>query len=265
MNVYICEDSLEGIFTGVYDGWADLIACRSTEKSRPGGHEDVRLVTSVEEYELFCNYKTVEKDEEKAWKVFRTVCKRLGHETYESLFRAVCSFDQDKADAVYHTIVEGLSGQNGRTVMSHLSNPYVLKVFELDRKVKNEAGRFIEFLRFKELENGVLYAEIEAENRILSMIAPHFSDRLVNENFVIHDCRHMESVIHERQKNWALVTGREIDSDYKRRYGTTEEFYQELFKDFCHTISIKERENVRLQTQMLPLKFRNYMTEFGIY
>lgn len=273
MNIYVCEDSPEGIFTGVYDGWADLAAqardrqkegCRDSRQPYIGGHEEIRLVTFVENYELFCEYKNVEPDEEKARKVLRTVCNRLGRETYEYLFRAVCSCDPEKADAVYHTIVEGLSAKKRRPVMHDLSNRHVAKVFELDRRVKNEAGRWIEFLRFRELENGVLYAEIGPENRVLALIAPHFSDRLVNENFVIHDHKRKESVVHERQKRWVLVTGEEIDEDYKGRYSTAEEFYQELFTDFCHTISIKERENIRLQEQMLPLKFQKYMTEFGI-
>lgn len=284
MNVYICEDSLEGIFTGVYDGWADLAEQRRSvqpdavsrhaqpprdmrQKSASGGrgHADVRLVTSVEEYELFCNYITVEPSGEKAWKVSRTVCRVLGHETYECLFRAVCSCDPEKADAVYHTIAQGISMKYGKTVMNHLADPYVGKVFELNRKVYNEVGHWMQFLRFKELANGVLYAEIRPENRVLSIIAPHFSDRLVNENFVIHDYGRKESIVHERQKNWVLVTGEEIDQDYRERYSTTEEFYQELFKDFCHTISIRERENIRLQRQMLPLKFQKYMTEFERY
>ena len=279
MNVYICEDSPEGIFTGVYDAWAELVSRRREYRSdsypsedaqkqkeyKDKGHEGIRLVNFVENYELFCSYKPVETSGEKALKVIRTIYNRLGHQTYECLFRAICSNDPEKADAVYHTIAAGLSAKVGEGIMNHLSNPYVAKVFELDRKVGNETGHYIEFLRFKELQNGVLYAEIAPENRVVSMLAPHFCDRLVNENFVIHDCRRRESVVHEKQKSWVLVTGEEIDSDFKSRYSMTESFYQELFTDFCHTISIKERENIRLQKQMLPLKFQKYMTEFGSY
>lgn len=38
---------------------------------------------------------------------------------------------------------------------------------------------------------------------------------------------------------------------------------QALFRHFCCQISIEERENPRLQRQMLPLRFREFMTEFN--
>lgn len=251
MKVFVCEDTLEGIFTGVYDGWASR-----------AGHENVRLVTKVEEYELFCEYIDVKTDVEKAEKVLRTVVRRMGSETYEALYRAVCSCDEGKADAVYHTIADGLSLKDGRMVLHHISNPYVEKIFALNRTVANEAHRWIEFLRFKELENGVLFSEIGSQNRVLTILAPHFADRFVNENFVIYDSIHRDSVVHEKQKNWVLVERKELDAAFRERFSEAELFYQELFTDFCHTISIKERENRRLQMQMLPLKFQNYMTEF---
>lgn len=41
-----------------------------------------------------------------------------------------------------------------------------------------------------------------------------------------------------------------------------EKQYSELFAAFFHTIAIKERENPTLQLNMLPLRYREYMTEF---
>ena len=42
-----------------------------------------------------------------------------------------------------------------------------------------------------------------------------------------------------------------------------EEKYRELFKHFCHKIAIKERKNLELQRNHLPLRYREYMTEFA--
>lgn len=46
-----------------------------------------------------------------------------------------------------------------------LSHPGVEKVFELSRSVGNEAHIFLEFVRFRELQNHVLYARIEQRIR----------------------------------------------------------------------------------------------------
>ncbi|MEW4413986.1 DUF4130 domain-containing protein [Clostridium sp. AN503] len=42
---------------------------------------------------------------------------------------------------------------------------------------------------------------------------------------------------------------------------TDEAVFEELWKTFHRTIAIKERENPRCQRNMLPLRFRKYMTE----
>jgi hypothetical protein len=40
-----------------------------------------------------------------------------------------------------------------------------------------------------------------------------------------------------------------------------EKEFQLLWKGFCNSISIKPRENKRLQRQMWPMKYRKWMTE----
>ena len=134
----ICEDSLEGIFTGVYDAYL---------LKKP--HEQIHLCLGEEEnYRLFAVYAECKADEVKAAKVAKTVVERLGQETYLALCRAMASPQTDKADAVYKTIVTGLSMKNGKEVMGNLANPYIHRVFELARFTANEAHFHVEFVRF---------------------------------------------------------------------------------------------------------------------
>ena len=59
MYVFICEDSLEGIFTGVYDACASRL-----------GHRNIRLATGEpENYELFSEYIHVTPSADKTGKV----------------------------------------------------------------------------------------------------------------------------------------------------------------------------------------------------
>jgi hypothetical protein len=46
------------------------------------------------------------------------------------------------------------------------------------------------------------------------------------------------------------------------QYSEGERHYSELFSDFFHTIAIGERHNPKLQRKNLPLRFREYMTEW---
>ena len=42
----------------------------------------------------------------------------------------------------------------------------------------------------------------------------------------------------------------------------TPDVYVDMWKTFFETISIEERRNPRCQRNMLPLRYRKYMTEF---
>ena len=146
--------------------------------------------------------------------------------------------------------------------MEHLSDLAVEKVFSLRRQVGNEAHRFLEFVRFRELKNGVLFSEIVPKNRILSCIADHFSDRFPLENWMICDKRHNECVIHRVRYHWVLVKDREWDQEIRERFSESEKEFARLWTGFFDSISIPERENRMCQMNHLPLRYRAEMTEF---
>ena len=60
MHVFICENTPNGILTGVYDAWELKIQERCS-------HADIYLVSGQpDNYELFCDYHTVAPSAEKA-------------------------------------------------------------------------------------------------------------------------------------------------------------------------------------------------------
>ena len=73
MKIYHCEDSLEGIFTAIYNTYEDHCIIRDT------------MVTTIEENLLFSESVEVVPDPEKTVKVIRTLKRRFGEEDYESL------------------------------------------------------------------------------------------------------------------------------------------------------------------------------------
>lgn len=280
--VFLCENSIEGILTGVYDAWAEAISsglghghCRlqaEEEKiktgrgiSGGGGRKEQSVCASgdFEQLELFCSYRKTPVNLEKAEKVIRTIRRRLGEEVYECLCYAMASRESDKAEAVYKTIVAGLLMKQGFRVLDEVTNPYVARCFDLKRNVGCEIHRELEFLRFQELENGVLLARIHPKNDVLMYLGPHFSDRLPLENFLIYDMNRKKALFHEREKDWYMMDAPELDGEVTGRISTQEEYYQDLFRMFCHTIAIKSRENRALQRQFLPLYFRDVMPEFA--
>lgn len=252
MNVYQCEDSIEGIFTAIYNAYED--------RSRP---EDTMLALT-DELMLFARYIKVTADKEKVLKVLNTLRRKFGEEDYRRLCYALAAPDEDKAQAVYQTIARGLADEcRPGHLLDNLANDYIHKVFKLFRATNNEVMHLEGFVRFQELENGILYSKIGPKNNILTFLMPHFADRFPMENFMLYDAGRNLFGIHPAGKQWYLRQ----DSHYYMDESSLsmskgEQRYEELFRYFCHKIAIKERYNPKLQRNMLPLRFQEYMIEF---
>ena len=251
-TIYVCGDSITGLFSGIYDAWKE------------GKTEDecgIAFLGSVEA-ELFCEYVEVEETEHKAAAVEKLIRRHLGQKSYWDIYHAALSEDKEKGNAILGTMLAARKIPDSTRIMEHLGHPKVEKVFELSRSVGGEAHNYKGFLRFRELENGVLYAEITPKNQVLTCIAPHFSDRLPLENWMIYDKTHRMFVVHEAKKKWVLVWDEGVDLSISDRISEKEKEYANLWKSFCKTIAIKERTNPRCQLQHLPLRYRPDMVEW---
>lgn len=249
MRIFLCRDSIEGILSGVYDAWASRL-----------GHGNVRLVLAgVGDMELFAEYEEVMPDRGKADKVLRTLRRRLCLEDFEAVYRAVLSADQEKADSIYRFIVLALHSE--RRILDNLEHPAIHHVFRMNRKTANEANRYLEFVRFRELYNGALFSEISPESQVLPLIGEHFANRLPLEHFLIYDNRHKLCLVHAAGKPWVLAEADHIEELEKIRLSEEESEIEKSWQAFFDGIAIPERKNKALQQQFLPLKFRAYMTE----
>ncbi|MGB8450983.1 MAG: TIGR03915 family putative DNA repair protein [Anaerocolumna sp.] len=253
-KIFICEDSIDGIFTAIYEAWSSRY-----------GHDNIRIQVKSgnnENFniELFSEYIYVTENEEKAVKVTKAIKEKISEEAFEMVCHAVLSDEVLKGDMIYRFLILGFS--IGSKVVDFLSNDIVLNIFNLNRNVGNEAHHFLGFLRFTESKNNILLARIKPKNDILRLIAPHFSDRLNTENFVIYDEKRKTAVIHRSGFPWIYVWADELNMDKFQELSDQEEEFQLLWKTFFNTIAIEERKNTNLQRNNLPLRFRSNMLEF---
>lgn len=251
MVVYRCEDSLESIFTAIYQAY---------EEKR--NHAET-LLSLNDDPILFAENVQVVVCVEKVLKVMNTLKRRFGEKDYLDICMALATEDGQKAQAVYQTVVDGLTRKCGQgQLFDNLANDFVHRAFSLARGAGREYAHLRGFVRFEELENGVLYSEIGPKNNVVTFLMPHFADRLSIENFVIYDERRNFFGIHPAGRQWYLLRGEEAERPPKLLLSEEERTYQELFRRFCRTIAIKERKNLNLQRNMLPLRFQEYMVEF---
>jgi hypothetical protein len=201
-KMLICDDTMEGIFTAVYDGW------------RWGNRGfSVGIAVREPDYpELFTENLEIISDSVKAFKVARTIKNRLGGQVYEAVCYAAASVHPEKGTAIFYLLRRAL-----------------------------EKGRI--------------------DTRVLELLAPHFSDRFPNENWMIYDKKRQKVLAHEQGGECTVYIQAVLNTQETDPVQSDE--YENLWKAFCSHITIPERKNPGLQRQFVPLKFRSNMPEFS--
>lgn len=251
MYVFQCEDSIDGIFTGVYDAWASKL-----------GHKNIQLSSGENQnLTLFSEYISVTTDFLKSRKVSRTLIQKLGVYFYETICQCAMAdgscrkLSMDKANAIYQTIVMALALPEGAKVLEYLGEPCIACIFELCRQTQNEGHHLVEFLRFAELQNKILFARIHPKNDVLPILAAHFTNRLPLENFIIYDATHQTAAVHKASKDYLIVDASSMDLSLAKAYSKEEETFRSLWCTFFESIAIESRENLKLQIQNIPKRF----------
>lgn len=252
-HVLICEDTMEGIFTAVYNGW--LLEKKQVQ---------VEIRTELpDNQELFCRYEEITTDMGKAIKVARTIRHKLGQRTYECICYSAVSAHPEKGTAIFRVLRKALGGGRcNALIMDDMADLYVNMVSRMYIRVWHEYHRFMGFLRFSEVGGGVLFAKIAPENDILEMLSEHFEDRFPNEYWMIYDENRHKVLLHEKGQKCRVHREVQLSEEYMEKMTDAQE-YEDLWRAFCTSVTIEERKNKKLQQQFLPKKFRPNMTEFA--
>lgn len=240
------------MMSAVYDGWVRMLE-----------GAEVELVTGeVFDRNFFCEYVEVTTDYEKARRVVRSIRQKISEQAFQDIFYAACHFDPMRANAIFQYLQVGF--RIGGRVVQRLSDPRVMRIMELSRKVKNEAHNYLGFVRFSEIQfsgNAVLIGFIKPKCNILYLIGDHFEQRYACENWLIYDEQRNMCAVHEKGGIWYIRTGVEITEEQKKGWNQQGE-YEKLWKTFVQSIAISGRKNLKCQQQHLPKWYRSNMTEW---
>ena len=245
-----CEDSIEGILTAIYDAFV--------EKNKMHSYQDGDISIAIGDnlnVNLFAREIQVKTDLEKAQKTLSTIQSRLSYRAYKNIMSALCHFSLDRGDAALGYLIKGFP--MGAKVTEALSDPYVMRIMELSRKVDNEAHLFCGFVRFHDLGK-FLYSEVEPKCNVLPQVMEYFEDRFPNEHYVIYDSRRKMALVHPAYKNSFFVYGDECNVDVSKQ----QDHFETLWTEYFEHIAIKERKNPRCQRNLLPKWYRKNMVEF---
>ena len=143
-------------------------------------------------------------------------------------------------------------------VSKNFADQRILAFCDLLKKITNEIHRFKGFIRFEESRDGYFYAHYTPENDITWLLMPHFTARLADQAFIIHDTKRNVLALYDGQSVRQVDGGDGIVTVY---LSDEEVNFRKLWQTYYDSVNIKERKNHRLMKSFLPIKFWKNLPE----
>ncbi len=240
-------------YDGTFEGLLTALAIIGERKEKPA---DICRHMPLQGG-LFCMGTEVETDYEKFGRYRAKIEREITAHALRNAHHAFLAETAGVEMAIYHYLTLGL--REGKRLDGMLADDRVLTVHKAARKVRGEAYRMKGFVRFREVREGFYYALLEPEHRILALVAPHFAARFADQNWVIHDLKRSEGIIHDASRHqWTAVS---MGIDHEPSYTEQELFFSFLWQRYFKRAAISERLNPSLQKNRLPLKYRKHLVE----
>lgn len=141
----------------------------------------------------------------------------------------------------------------------------VLQIRTIAQKVNREKHRLIEFVRFQKTADGMFFAPVAPDHNALPLTLEHFSDRFADQQWIIYDIKRDYGYHYDLNKTTEI----RLDSDTLFPEGkvnedlldSDEKLFQQMWKSYFTSMTIKERINPALHRKNLPRRFWKYLTE----
>ena len=241
MSNYYYDGSFDGLLTVIYIAYND----RENKILRVSAKAE-QLILALDDIHIITDFS-------KARRVEKSICDKLSYNFLNSIRTCFLSCDKNKDTVIIHTVYKAL--KYGEEILNSLDD-HAFYMNKLVKQVLNERHRYLGLLRFKEMKDGIMFSTIEPKNNILPILISHFKNRMKREKIAIFDKGRKMIVYYDGKKaEIFFVESLEIE------WSDEEIEYSELWKTFHKSISIKERENKKLQQNNLPKYYWKHLVE----
>jgi probable DNA metabolism protein len=245
MKTVIYDETFEGLLTAVHYilkmGW-----------------KMAEIVPSDSVCGLLFNGEPVETDNRKVRLVLEEYLDIVGKKAMRDLFLCFladrCPRERLILDYLLLTFIEK------KNITGLIHRDVVKRFMTTVRRVSHEIHRFTGLLRFQEIADGSFYAPFEPDNNIIVPLARHFSKRMPDVCWMIHDRGRKLGIFWDGKE----FLSAELNS-VKDQFALAEKelFFQSCWTSFHKKVSIEERRNPDLQRQFMPLRYWKYLTELN--
>jgi probable DNA metabolism protein len=243
MLIYLYDGTLEGLLCCVFGSYS--------RKEIP----DVVCGEGYLQYSLDQRLVRVETHTARASRVWNGFVSQCGEEAAMKVRACFLSCEHERPTWILRYMRLGFS--HGKAIIGMLTHPDVIPVEKMYSLVAREQKRFIEFVRFELMENGVYFARIQPHNNVMPLIMPHFADRYTDQPFLIYDSVNGIAGVYDLNE-WYLVETHGVNLN---PVADEEREWKAMWKKFYDTVAVKERRNAKLMQQLCPKKYWKDMIE----
>jgi probable DNA metabolism protein len=252
MKIYTYDNTFEGLLTCIFDCY-----------NRKDFPVDICSRTGEQRY-LFVDKIDIKTDSKKAERVWKGILKQLSGKNNQLLFYAFLSEEMGIEMKIYRFLRRMFSGH--LNIETDYGDSDVLYLTQTSQKVKKEAMRLLQFVRFQRTKDGMFFCGIEPKYDVVPLIIDHYQKRFADQRWLIYDLKRNYGIFYNKEKVEEVVISKKQFNTLNGQVNKTlldegEDFYQKLWRSYFKHINIEERKNLKLQRQHMPRRFWRYLPE----
>ncbi|WP_148624712.1 TIGR03915 family putative DNA repair protein [Aliarcobacter cryaerophilus] len=238
------------LYDGTFEGFLSLVYEVYYKKLKP-----IKIYKTLPNEMIFEEFLEINSSKESGIKVLNAIKTKFPKEILEKILNIFMCDSKEFEIALLEYVVIGFKDSKQ---LYNINNSCVFYLNNLEKELSRVTHKLTGFIRFEELEDKTLYAKIESKFNVVYFLGRHFLKRFNNQNFIIHDINRKLAFV-KIQNDYSIKEVAFVDEP---NYSSNEEKFQKLWKSFFSGVTINERTNLKLQTQIVPLLYRTYMSEF---
>ena len=238
------------VYDGSFEGFLSLIYEVYYKKLKP-----INIYKELPSEIIFEEIIYIQTNEEKYTKVLKAIKSKFPKQIVQRVMNIFMCDSKDFEMALLEYIILGFKDNKQ---LLNINNSCVFYLNNLEKELFKNVHKMYAFVRFEELEDNSLYAKLECKFNTLYFLAKHFLKRFNNQDFIIHDINRKLAFI----KIGEDFSFQEVAHFEEPSHSQDEQKFQKLWKSFFKGVTIKERVNLKLQQNQVPLIYRTYMSEF---
>jgi probable DNA metabolism protein len=251
MTIFFYDKTFEGLLCVVFEAYS--------QKLFPDA-----LLPAGDNPPLFVDYtQTVVSDRSKSERVWTGLQKKLEKNACNMLLHVWLS-ELEGTDILLFRYMRKIFDSKEKIEYNFGDND-VLEISRIARKVSHEALYIKQFIRFQKAAGDIFFAPVRPLYNALPLAVEHFTDRFADQQWIVYDLNRNYGYYYDLQTT-NEITFSDDNNLMKNKLDEAlmaedEKIFQDLWKEYFKAITIKERLNLRLHRQHLPVRFWKYLTE----